>query len=365
MKRVLLIGLCLWWASVALAQDEAGSLLTRINNLRGAKGLPAYTINGALSAAAQQQAQWIVDHGSVAHVHPDGSSPQSRAAAAGYGSPYVGENIYGGTNASTNDAWVFWINSGIHYAGLVNVHYKEIGIGAAHGSWGAAYVLLFGDPGGPEYIPPADGSGGKQAAVRRPPAYVLGLDEHGNIKHQVQPGDTLGQIALLYGYTWDDIPAMLALNNLSAQDARNLEVGSVFLVPPKAGTYTPTPGEEIASAPTEAATRTPESASPTPGPSSTVEDLGIITTPGPAPDIGTPPGIITVVSLPQSVAMLMPTGTATASLVPTATPAVVQQSVSPVIAPAGPSPWLTVALVVQVGVLLGAGFEFIRRVRRR
>jgi hypothetical protein len=362
MKRVLLICLCLLWASTALAQDETGSLLTRINNLRGTKGLPAYAINGALSAAAQQQAQWIVDHGTVAHVHPDGSSPQSRATAAGYGSPYVGENIYGGTNATTNDAWVFWINSGIHYAGLVNVHYKEIGIGAAHGSWGAAYVLVFGDPGGPEYIPPAaDGGGGKQAAVRRPPAYVLGVDEHGNIKHEVQPGDTLGQIALLYGYTWDDIPAMLALNNLSAEDARNLEVGSVFLVPPKAGTYTPTPGDAVASAPTQAATSTPESASATPGPSPTIEDLGIVVTPTTTPAIETPQGIITVVSLPQSVAMVLPT----ASPAPTATPAVIQQGVGAVITPSGPSPWLTVALVVQVGVLLGAGFEFIRRVRRR
>jgi hypothetical protein len=364
MKRIFIICLCLLWASAALAQDETGSLLTRINNLRSAKGLPGYTVNGALSAAAQQQAQWIVDHGSVAHVHPDGSSPQSRAAAAGYGSPYVGENIYGGTNATTNDAWVFWINSGIHYAGLVNVHYKEIGIGAAHGSWGAAYVLVFGDPGGTEYIPPAaDGSGGKQAAARKPPAYVMGVDEHGNIKHQVQPGDTLGQIALLYGYTWDDIPAMLTLNKLSAQDARNLEVGSIFLVPPKAGTYTPTPGGEIASAPTEAATSVPESAAP--GTSPTVEDLGIVVTPSATPVLETPQGIITVAALPQSVAMVLPTATAIASPVPTLTPAPIQQSVAAVMTPSGPSPWLTVALVVQVGVLLGAGFEFIRRVRRR
>jgi hypothetical protein len=35
------------------------------------------------------------------------------------------------------------------------------------------------------------------------------------------------------------------------------------------------------------------------------------------------------------------------------------------IAPGAQSPWLTIALVVQVGILVAAGVEFIRRSRRR
>jgi hypothetical protein len=38
---------------------------------------------------------------------------------------------------------------------------------------------------------------------------------------------------------------------------------------------------------------------------------------------------------------------------------------SVVITHSPPSPWLTVALLVQVGVLLAAGVEFVRRSRRR
>ena len=93
-------------------------------------------------------------------------------------------------------------------------------------------------------------------------SYVLGLDEFGNIKHEVQPGHTMGDIALIYGYTWDDIPAMLALNNLTWDDIRYLQPGEVFLVPPKDGTFTPT-----SAAPTETATaiETPVPATTTPG----------------------------------------------------------------------------------------------------
>ncbi|HEX2908441.1 MAG TPA: CAP domain-containing protein, partial [Phototrophicaceae bacterium] len=220
------------------AQAEAGDLIGRINALRGSLGLPGYTLNGALAAAAQGQAQWMADTGTVSHTRPDGSTPRLRAAAAGYSTTEVSENIYAGTNAGVDDAWTFWINSAIHYAGLTNGRYKEVGIGVAHTAWGAAYVLVFGNPGGPEYVPPqvntsGSGSGGQ-------PSYVAGLDAQGNIMHEVQPGDTPGDIALIYGYTWGDIPRMLALNGLSEADIRELKVGSIFLVPPQAGTYTPT-----------------------------------------------------------------------------------------------------------------------------
>ena len=209
-----------------------------MNALRASVGRAPYALNSALSAAAQDQAQWMASTGSVSHTRPDGSGPRTRAAAYGYPSAQVSENIYGGTNATADTAWNFWINSGIHYAGLVNPNYNEIGIGVASTGWGTAYVLVFGNSGGPSLAAvSASGSGG--GGVSGPPSYVVGTDEFGNIMHEVQPGDTLGDIALIYGYTWDDLPAMMALNQLT--DVRDLEVGSVFLVPPKAGTYTPTP----------------------------------------------------------------------------------------------------------------------------
>ena len=115
-------------------------------------------------------------------------------------------------------------------------------------------------------------SSGGDAPANRQRSYVLGLDEFGNIKHEVQPGHTMGDIALIYGYTWDDIPAMLALNNMTRDDIRYLQPGEVFLVPPKDGTFTPTSEAPTATATATSnknppATDTPEANTEAPAPS--------------------------------------------------------------------------------------------------
>jgi hypothetical protein len=192
--HLLSIFLLLALAGALKAQDAVGDLLGRINTLRASLGLPAYALNAALSAAAQSQAQWMIDTGEVSHTRPDGSSPRSRAAAAGYGSNWVSENIYMGGLASVDAAWNFWVNSPIHYAGLTNPNYADIGIGTAGGAGGHSFVLVFGNPGGlvprppqirgttPGYLP-------KRRLLRR-------CDEHGN-RVIIQQDDTLGDIALL------------------------------------------------------------------------------------------------------------------------------------------------------------------------
>jgi hypothetical protein len=308
----------------------------------------------------------MVETGQVAHARPDGSTPRSRAIAAGYPTTEVSENIYGGTNASVNDAWNFWMNSRIHYAGMTNARYKEVGIGIARGGWGTAYVLVFGNPGGPEYVPP-QAAAGKSGGAAAPPSFVVGLDAHGNIMHEIQPGDTLGDIALIYGYTWGDIPYMLELNGLTQADIRELEIGAIFLVPPKAGTYTPTPGDPAAAAtppapePTASATPTPE-APPTGAPEPSLSP----------PTATFAPPVITAVSVPVGLdAALTSTTTAAPQVVAMAdVPAEALsleqvQAAGTVVRSSGPSPWLVIGLTIQVIVLLAAGVEFIRRARRR
>jgi hypothetical protein len=363
MALLLLIG-----ANIAYSQDEVSDLLSRINNLRASVGRAPYSLNGSLSAAAGNQAQWIVETGNVSHTRPDGSGPRSRALNAGYPSTQVSENIYGGTNAGVDSAWTFWVNSGIHYAGLVNAAYNDVGIGVARGGWGAAYVLVFGNSGGPP--PPAPqalgaSNDGGNAAV--PPAYVLGLDEHGNIMHEVQPGDTLGDIALIYGYTWDDLPAMMALNGIS--DVRDLEVGSVFLVPSKSGTYTPTPSE----------------ATPAPAPTdvSPTEEAEVALIPvNAATLVVTPLALLTQTATPNAPATVgnssLPSlfaADATATLAPVVTQVAMVATNPPqpntVAAASTPSPrsssslWIGIAVVVQLFVVAIAAVEFIRRARRR
>jgi len=240
LRLLLLLGLLLGLTSPYAAQDAASVLLPRINNLRAAKGLPAYAPHASLTAAANEHARWMAVTGEIAHYQQDGSGPRARAVRAGFPSSWISENIYRGANALS--AWQWWLNSPIHYAGLVSPHYDKIGIGSASGAQGNTYVLVFGNSTGRllEASARAADGGGSVAGVG-PPSYVLGLDEVGNIQHQIQPGQDLGTIALIYGYTWDDIPYMLEINGMSWDDIRLLQPGEVFLVPPKAGTYTPAP----------------------------------------------------------------------------------------------------------------------------
>jgi hypothetical protein len=370
----ILLSLAVFGVSAVQAQDDVGTMLSRVNNLRASLGLYPYTVSSALSAAAQQQARWIADNGSVSHTHPDGSGPRTRAVNAGYPSTDVSENIYGGTMATVDVAWTFWLNSGVHYAGLVNHRYTEVGFGVASSAWGTAYVMVFGNPGGPSPFVAAPaaaaagsgGGGGGAAAAAAPPSYVVGTDRRGNIMHEVQPGDTLGDIAMIYGYTWDDLPDLMALNGLT--DVMDLEVGSIFLVPPAQGTYTPSP---VGDTPTPAATQPP-----TWTPRATFA-LPITATPwATAGAIGQPVGPATAGAAPAELldpAATSPVEPVAAPLVVQApteapgTPSLAQQGMVPgvTITRSGPSPWLGVALVVQVVILVGAAFEFVRRTRRR
>jgi len=296
MKRFC-IALLLLLLSVALpasAQDAVSFLLSRANNLRSARGLPAYAIHPALTAAASNHARWMAENNRVSHFQSDGTGVRTRAPNAGFPSSWVGENIYLGSSASPDAAWNWWLNSPVHYAGLVSPNYDMIGIGSATAGGRTAFVLVFGNAQG--RLSPAAGSGassGGDAPANRQRSYALGLDEFGNIKHEVQPGHTMGDIALIYGYTWDDIPAMLALNNMTWDDIRYLQPGEVFLVPPKDGTFTPTseaPTETITTTATATntppATDRPEASTETPAPTHALRiEVAQAETPTPQPNI--------------------------------------------------------------------------------
>jgi hypothetical protein len=355
-------------ASAALAQDGAGDLLGRINALRASLGRAGYSVHPALAAAAQSQAQWIVETGSVSHTRPDGSGVRTRAANAGYPSQQVTENIYGGSNATVNDAWTFWVNSGVHYNSMVNPNYNEIGIGIARGSWGTAFVVVFGSQSGGWTAPQAaaapsggGGGGGRGASANNaPPSFVLGLDARGNIRHSVQPGDTLGDIALIYGYGWSDIPTLMALNNMT--DVRDLIVGSEFLVPPKNGTFTPTVDPNT---PTPSYTPSPIPPTITPFVAQR-EPTSAIPTPVPTLD----PTYEMVVYAPATI--LIPTAQPTYTPSSPPTQAVTQIAALPTaiggVAPpsggtngGGLPMWIVIALGVQGILIIGAGIEFARR----
>ncbi len=245
-------------------------MLGRINTLRGSLGLSGYALNGALNAAAQNHAQWMASTGRVSHTQPDGSTPTSRAAAAGYPSSAVSENIYMGGSATIDSAWGWWMNSPIHYRGITNASYTEVGIGIANGEHGWAFVLVFGNPAGwqapPSFNPSNTSSagGGGNAAIAAAPSFIVGQDNYGNIMHEVQPGHTLGEIALIYGYGWDDLEHIREINAMTEEEGRNLSIGGVLLVPPHSGTFTPTPGDPPTITPTVQPTEPPTDAEAAP-----------------------------------------------------------------------------------------------------
>ncbi len=352
--RVVLCVLALWVAAVSApsgyAQDAASELLTRVNNLRASLGLPAYRWNNALAAAAANQARWMVDNNQVSHTQPDGSTPRSRARAAGYPSQLVSENIYMGGMASVDAAWNFWVNSGVHYAGLTNARYDEVGIATAAGAGGRAYVMVFGTSSGNWEAPAVQRPNSSRPNAAPPPLPIVGVDNVGNIMYEIQPGDDLGTIALLFGYSWGDIPAIMDLNSLTQDDIRRLRIGSVLLVPPKSGTYTPTPEP----------TRDPSIPTETPTPTLTLTPTATAT---PAPTL-------TPTDLPPAV-FVMPTATPTRELIVRTLEPVVAMLATPSLQEAAPNAaesapnglplWLMAAIVVQVGIIVGAAVQYFRR----
>lgn len=144
--------------STAQAQSEKDWLYQQINALRSSLGLHGYARNAALDAAAQAHSEWMAATGIIAHDQDDGSGPPERAAAYGYTGRQVSEDIYGGTNATAQAAWNWWINSPIHYAGITHADKNEVGIGIATADGVTYYTLVFGIGSGVNAPPPIEQS---------------------------------------------------------------------------------------------------------------------------------------------------------------------------------------------------------------
>jgi hypothetical protein len=389
---LLLVIFCLSFSPLQ-AQDVVSDLMGRINSLRTGLGLSPYRLNAPLAAAANSHAQWMVATGEVTHTQANGSRPVDRAQANGYASAWVAENIYMGSMATVDTAWDFWIHSSIHYAGLTSENYQDIGIGTAEGVHGQAFVLVFGVPSGGGGNPAASAGGattGNNTQAEAPHYAILGYDAVGNVRYQLQEGETLGDVLLIFGYTWDDLPAVMALNNFTDADIRNLDVGQEILVPPHAGTWTPSPAEAtgevtepasqalaIQASPTSAANALLPSPTFDPGdlnPSPTINTGGILPTPEgnssfilptpttPAEQIAPPEVFVLASPSPFPSATEAMQISAASTFAPTTTP--LPESPPNPGTNSGLPVWLIGAIVVQVGVLMYAGFEFIRRMGR-
>jgi uncharacterized protein YkwD len=103
-----------------------------VNAERADAGCPALTVDDRLVAAAEAHAVDMVARQYFDHTSPDGSTPSSRSAAAGYPGP-VAENI--ATGYSTAAAVVEgWMDSPGHRANILDCDQRVTGVGHDPGS---------------------------------------------------------------------------------------------------------------------------------------------------------------------------------------------------------------------------------------
>lgn len=197
--------------TTAAQSDPTSQIVAEVNALRASLGLFAYTVNAALTAAAQGHAEWMAANHNWSHQGAGGSIPQDRATAAGYRG-WVRENVASGTPSYSPSLVVYhWGQSPGHRPTMVSTDYVHIGVGYARSSQDYdVYVLMAGYTSGSAPAQPAVDPAAAPLVIQ--PVQVSGPREDGSIAHVVQPGETAWDIAAAYGV---EVAELLALNGLS------------------------------------------------------------------------------------------------------------------------------------------------------
>ncbi|MBN2303499.1 MAG: LysM peptidoglycan-binding domain-containing protein [Anaerolineae bacterium] len=228
MIGVLLAGIVLSGSPAAAQGDPGSTVIALVNQFRAANGLPAFTVDGSLMAAAQSHANWVMETRQFGHSGPGGNTPQDRATAAGYNG-IAFENYVYGMGMTPQQAVTWWENSAIHRATMLSSVGQHIGIGYVSDGTDNLYVLVVGRPG--RTVNTSSGSGGNNNGGNsagsgdtneneedaEPPGPVVvpivlaEAREDGSIVHVVQQGQTAWAIAARYGV---DLDEMLYINGL-------------------------------------------------------------------------------------------------------------------------------------------------------
>lgn len=114
--------------------DFISQTFSLINAARAANGLPALTLNAQLTTAAQSHSEDMACNSYLSHTGWNGSTSDSRIAAAGYAASLARENIYAqppqyGGNPQAAVSW--WMSDPIHRDAILNAQVTDIGIGYA------------------------------------------------------------------------------------------------------------------------------------------------------------------------------------------------------------------------------------------
>jgi uncharacterized protein YkwD len=116
------------------------------NRERVARGMPALAEESHLTAAAQGHSEDMAENNYFDHTDLTGGKPWDRAAAAGYGSGWIGENIAAGYG-SPFAVMTGWMKSSGHCANILISRYVDIGIGVARkpgSKYGVYWTMVLG-----------------------------------------------------------------------------------------------------------------------------------------------------------------------------------------------------------------------------
>jgi len=207
-------------------QSSAYDLITEVNALRIASGLPEYTVSSILMGTAQAQADFMASIGSTTHAGPGGITLTQRLLNAGY--PLAGdlslggfraENITGGSGKTAAQAVQQWLGDAEHINTMLSPVLVEIGAGVAVSGGRIFYVIDCARPttsGAPQASSGGDtgvineNSIASTPGVEVVPQYMAPVltvtpDVEGLVYHEVLYGQSLWSLAIAYGVKIDEI----------------------------------------------------------------------------------------------------------------------------------------------------------------
>jgi uncharacterized protein YkwD len=140
-------------------RDLGAAAVCLVNRERTSRGLRALSLNGRLSAAAQNHTDDMLRRRYFAHESRSGRTTVDRIRGAGYLSGarswMIGENLAwgSGSKGTPRQIVVAWMNSPGHRRNILTGRFREIGIGVDSGaptgsfSSAATYTTTFGQRG--------------------------------------------------------------------------------------------------------------------------------------------------------------------------------------------------------------------------
>lgn len=141
-----------------------------INQERQARGLPALGSDTRLFAASEAHTEWMCANRTLSHYGSGGSTPGTRATAAGYPWFAIGETLAQGYTTPSSVVLNGWRRSSGHWNILMSSRYRDIGVGyvLCSGSRLHYWTVMVGNSSSPA-IPIGDDGGGTAPTSTPPP----------------------------------------------------------------------------------------------------------------------------------------------------------------------------------------------------